>query len=110
MVRGGWVVRPISTISGTIESIVGGGWDGGVGLDVFAPLVGTLGGAAGGRHGCMEGCELLHHLFVEIWLVCVYGLGMLTEIVEAGELLGAMALEGAFSGMLSNERGEYRER
>ena len=54
----------------------------------------------------MEGCELLHHLFVEIWLVCVYGLGMLAEIVEAGELLGAVALEGAFASMLSNERGE----
>jgi len=33
----------------------------------------------------MEGCELLHHLLVEIWLVCVYGLGMLAEIVEAAD-------------------------
>ena len=58
----------------------------------------------------MQGCELLHHLLVKIWLVCVYSLGMLTEVVEAGELLRAMALEGAFAGMLSDGKREYRER
>jgi len=57
----------------------------------------------------MEGGELLHHLLVEIWLVCMYGLGMLAEIVEAGELLRAVALEGAFASMLSKGRCEYRE-
>ena len=50
----------------------------------------------------MESCELLHHLLVEIWFVYVYSLGMLTEVVEVGELLRAMALEGAFAGMPSN--------
>jgi len=58
----------------------------------------------------MESCELLHHLLVKIWLVCVHGLGMLAEVVEVGELLSAMALEGAFAGMLSNGRDEHRER
>ena len=101
-VRSRWVVRPSSTISGTVESVVGGGRDDGVWLDVLASLVRTLCGTAGGRHGSMEGCELLHHLFVKIWLVCVYGLGMLAEIVEAGELLRAVTLEGAFAGMLSD--------
>jgi len=57
----------------------------------------------------MEGCKLLHHLFVEIWLVCVHSLGMLAEIVEARELLRTMALEGAFASMLSNGRNEYKE-
>jgi len=73
-------------------------------LSIFAPPVGVFRGPA----GSMEGCELLHHLLVEIWLVCVYGLGMLAEIVEAGKLLRAMALEKAFTGMLCNRRSEKR--
>ena len=111
-IRRRWIVRPIGTVSGTcaVESIIRVGWDYGVCLGIFAPLVGALGGAAGSRHRSMEGCEFLHHLLVEIWLVCVYSLGMLSEVVEAGELLRAVALEGAFAGMLSNVKSEYRER
>ena len=104
-----WVERPISTVSGTcaIEAIVCAG--DGVCLGIFAPLVGTFGGPAGSRRGSMKGCEFLHHLLVEIWLVCVYGLGMLAEIVEAGKLLRAMAVEGAFAGVLSQGRCKYKE-
>ena len=74
-----------------------------MGVGVLAALVGALCSTGGGRHGGMEGCELLHHLLVEIWLVCVDCLGMLAEIVEARELFGAVALEGAFAGVFSNE-------
>jgi hypothetical protein len=107
-VRGRWVVGSTCAVSGccTVETIAGAGGDDGVGVGVLATFVGALGGAAGGRHGGVEGCELLHHLLVEIWLVCVYGLGMLAKIVEAGKLFGAVALEGAFAGVLSNGRGE----
>ena len=73
-----------------------------------------------GGHARVEGCELAHHALVLVLdegvsgdggesvqegggrhlLVGVHGLGVLAEVVEAGELLAAVAGKGAFPGML----------
>ena len=51
----------------------------------------------------MEGGELLHHALVLVLLVRVYGLSMLAKVVEARELLRAVAGERPLAGMLSGK-------
>ena len=58
----------------------------------------------------MEGSKLLHHALVLILLVCVDGLSMLAEVVEAGELLRAVAGEWPLAGMLSGKSRGVGER
>lgn len=55
----------------------------------------------------MEGSEVTHHLFVHVLLVCVNGLGVLTKIVESGEMFSTMTIEWTFASVFSgdNERG-----
>jgi hypothetical protein len=50
-----------------------------------------------GGHGGVEAGELLHHVLVLLLLVRVDRLRMLAEVVEARELLAAVAAEGAFA-------------
>ena len=52
----------------------------------------------------MESGEFLHHALVEVLLVGVDGLGMLAEIVEAGELLATVAAERPLAGVLPGGR------
>ena len=54
-------------------------------------------------HGRVERRELLHHALVLLLLVGVDGLCMLAEVVEARELLAAVAGEGAFTGVFPGE-------
>ena len=95
---------------GAVESGVGrGGATGGVGggpgaLCTRTPALG------GGGHVGVEGGELLHHPLVLVLLVCVDGLGMLAEVVEAGELLRAVAGEWPLAGMLSGKSRGVGER
>lgn len=49
----------------------------------------------------MEGGEVAHHAFVLVLLVGMDGLGMLAEVVETRELLGAVASEGTLAGVLA---------
>jgi hypothetical protein len=53
-------------------------------------------------HGGMEGAEIAHHTLILVLLVGVHGLGVLPQIVEAGELLAAVAGEGPFAGVFSD--------
>lgn len=53
----------------------------------LAPLASGLAGLVGGGHGGMEGGQLAHHPLVLVLLICMDGLGMLAQIVEAGKLL-----------------------
>jgi hypothetical protein len=52
-----------------------------VGSDLLGTLGGTLGRTTCGRHGRVKRGELLHHLFVLLWLVGVHRLGMLAEVI-----------------------------
>lgn len=81
-------------LEGLVVDVVGGVGVGGA----FSAL---LGGLVGGGHGSVEGGEVAHHALVLLLLVGVDGLGMLAEVVEARELLAAMAGEGALAGMFS---------
>jgi hypothetical protein len=55
----------------------------------------------------MEGGEVAHHLFVDFLLVCMDCLGVLTKIVEPGEVFSTMTIERTLPGVLSgdNKRG-----
>ena len=64
---------------------------------------GTLCVAGSGRHGRVKTSEILHHLFILVWFISMYRLGMLTEIVEARKLLGAVASKRTLASMLSGE-------
>jgi hypothetical protein len=55
----------------------------------------------GRRHGGVERSEIPHHAFILILLVGMNRLRMLTEIVEARELLAAVAGEWAFASVLA---------
>jgi hypothetical protein len=67
------------------------------------PLATLLADLVCGSHGCMERGELAHHALVLLSLVGVDGLGVLAEVVEAGELLVAVAGERALAGVLAGE-------
>lgn len=69
-------------------------------------LAALLGGLVGGSHRRVQGGELAHHTLVGLLLICVNGLGMLAEVVEARELFSAMAGERTFAGVLSNVPGQ----
>lgn len=58
----------------------------------------------------MERSEVAHHLFVYILLVCVDCLGVLTKVVEPGEVFSAMTVERTLPSVFSNgsERGLRR--
>lgn len=58
---------------------------------------------AGGGHGGMEGGEFVHHALVLLLLVCVYGLSMLTEVVEAGKLFSAVTSKGSLACVFSGK-------
>ena len=83
--------------------VEGGGRGGGHASGVGGPLgaFATATSLGGGGHAGVEGGELLHHALVLLLLVGVDGLCMLAEVVEAGELLAAVAGEGALAGVLS---------
>jgi hypothetical protein len=49
----------------------------------------------------MQARELAHHGLVELGLVRVYGAGVLAQVVEPRELLGAVTGEGALAGVFS---------
>lgn len=51
----------------------------------------------------MKGCEVAHHLFVHVLLVCMDGLGVLTKVVEPREMLSTVAVERALSGVFSGD-------
>ena len=68
--------------------ILGGGCHGsGDGDGRLASFSTSLAGLVDCGHGGVEGGELAHHALVLILLVGMDSLGMLTEVVEAGELL-----------------------
>lgn len=71
-------------------------------MRLLRPLSARVGGLVRGSHRGVKGSELTHHVFVLILLIGVYGLRMLTQVVEAGELLATMAgkrpLTRVFSG------------
>ena len=100
-------------VEGVDGGVVVGGSRGGCGDEgggvegVLAALAAGLAGLVGGGHGCVEGGEVAHHALVLLLLVGVDGLCMLAEVVEAGELLGAVAGKGAFAGVFP-ERDKVR--
>ncbi len=70
-------------------------------------LAALLGGLVGSSHRRVQGGELAHHTLVGLLLIGVNGLGMLAKVVEARELLSAMAGERTFAGVLSgSEEGK----
>lgn len=58
----------------------------------------------------MECCELAHHGVVQLLFVGVNCLCMLAEIVEAGELLPAMASERTLAGVFPGERKRKKKK
>lgn len=73
-----------------------------VGRGVVGAAFGSvLGRLVGGGHGSVEGGELAHHAFVLVLLVGVDGLGVLSQVVEPGELLAAVTGEGPFAGVFT---------
>lgn len=70
----------------------------------LAPFSSWLAGLVGRGHGGVERGEVAHHALVLLLLVCVHGLRMLAQIVEAGELLGAVAGKGAFARVFTERR------
>ena len=50
-----------------------------------------------GCHGGVEGREVAHHALVLFLLVCMDGLGMLTEVVGTRKLFSTVTGEVAFS-------------
>lgn len=63
----------------------------------LAPFSARLASLVGCGHGGVERGEVAHHPLVLLLLIGVHGLRMLAQIVEAGELLGAVASKGAFA-------------
>jgi len=59
-----------------------------------------------GRHGRVQRRQLAHHAFILLLFISMHRLRMLAQIIEAGELLPAVACEGAFAGVLSNMSGQ----
>jgi hypothetical protein len=55
----------------------------------------------------MEGSEVTHHLFIYILFVCMDRLGVLTEVVESGEMFSTMTIEWTLPSVFSgdNKRG-----
>jgi hypothetical protein len=51
----------------------------------------------------MEGSEVAHHLFVDVLLVCVDCLGVLTKVVESGEMLSTVTIERTLPSVFSGE-------
>ena len=58
----------------------------------------------------MKGSEVAHHLFIYILLVCVDCLGVLTKVVESGEMLSAVAVERALASVFSDDEKRELER
>jgi len=58
----------------------------------------------------MKGSEVTHHLFVYILLVCVDCLGVLTKVVESGEMLSTVAVERALASVFSDSGKRELER
>jgi hypothetical protein len=54
----------------------------------------------------MKGSEVAHHLFVYILLVCMDCLGVLTKVVESGEMLSTVAVERTLASVFSDRRKE----
>lgn len=101
--NGGMVDVLLLDVVEEAHAIVLGGVGGcGGGGDVergLAPFPARLAGLVGCGHGGVERGEVAHHALVLLLLVGVHGLRMLAQVVEAGELLGAMASKGAFAGV-----------
>lgn len=55
-------------------------------------------------HGSMQRRKIAHHPLVLLLFVSMNGLRMLTQIIEAGELLPTMACERTFASVLSVKR------
>jgi hypothetical protein len=72
----------------------------------LAPFSSWLTSLVGRGHGGMERGEVAHHALVLLLLICVHGLCVLAQIIEAGELLGAMAAKGAFARVFPNVPGK----
>jgi hypothetical protein len=70
----------------------------------LAPFSSWLTSLVGRGHGGMERGEVAHHALVLLLLICVHGLCVLAQIIEAGELLGAMAAKGAFARVFPERR------
>jgi len=84
-------VLGLGDLADLVTGVVGG--DGGRGAtrnSAGRPL-------GGGGHGGVERGEIAHHSFVLCLLVSVYGLGVLAEVVKAGELLATVTGERAFA-------------
>ncbi len=86
------------------DGAVGGGRETGRVVGTLSALLAGAAALRGCGHGSVEGGELLHHALVLVLLVGVDGLGMLAEVVEAGELLAAVAGEGALAGVFPSGR------
>lgn len=96
-------VGAVFLLDGHRAVVEGGGGSGERGLAAFGTSLGAL---AGGGHAGVEGGELVHHALVLLLLVCVDGLSVLAEVVEARELLAAVAGEGAFAGVFPGREWE----
>lgn len=71
-------------------------------LDDLAPFLLLLGRTR--RESGMDGRECVEHVLIQVGSVRVDRSGMLTEIVEAGECLAAVARKRALSGMFSDRQ------
>lgn len=67
----------------------------------LASLPARVRGLVGRGHGRVQRGELAHHLLVRLLLVGVHGLRVLPQVVEARELLPAVARERALAGVFS---------
>ena len=93
--RSGRTIPPVGGNAGTAVGEVGG-----------LPAAGstsTTTKLVGCGHAGMERREVAHHALVVVLLVCMNGLCMLTEVVEAGKLLGAVAGKGTLASVFPND-------
>jgi len=58
----------------------------------------------------MKGSKVAHHLFIYILLVCMDCLGVLTKVVESGEMLSTVAVERALARVFSDSGKRELER
>jgi hypothetical protein len=73
----------------------------GVGVDGESALAPGDAGLVCSSHCGVEGGEVAHHALVLVLLVCMDGLGVLAQVVEARELFTAVAGEWTFACVFS---------